>query len=329
MAHKLEMARRLAIALTAAALAATATAAPAATGAAAPAPTALTSSTAPPAATAQPAPPAPAAAAATAAAAAETPGPNGAASGIYAGTGTGDDTDAAAAQRILAASDAVRNPKSSFALTNTLTEYHNGRATDTSTLEIYARADALTGQYRNLIRFAAPARDQDKLMLKNGNDLWFYDPSSQASVRISPRQRLLGQAANGDVVTVNLAKDYRAELGDDTEVEDGDRIARHCHLLRLTAGAADVTYDHIEMWIDVASSRPVKAKFYAESGQLLKTAYYRRYQRELDAERPTETVIIDGLDHAWVTIMRYSDYAWRDVPETWLQRDYLPRFKPQ
>jgi hypothetical protein len=40
-------------------------------------------------------------------------------------------------------------------------------------------------------------------------------------------------------------------------------------------------------------------------------------------------VIIDGLDHAWVTIMRYSDYAWRDVPETWLQRDYLPRFKPE
>jgi len=148
-------------------------------------------------------------------------------------------------------------------------------------------------------------------------------------VRISPRQRLLGQAANGDVVTVNLAKDYRAELGDDADIEDGDRVARHCHLLRLTAAAADVTYDHIEMWIDVASSHPVKAKFYAESGQLLKTAYYRRYQRELDAERPTETVIIDGLDHAWVTIMRYSDYAWRDVPETWLQRDYLPRFKPE
>jgi hypothetical protein len=27
--------------------------------------------------------------------------------------------------------------------------------------------------------------------------------------------------------------------------------------------------------------------------------------------------------------MRYSDYAYREIPEAWLQRDYLPRFKPE
>lgn len=233
------------------------------------------------------------------------------------------------AQRILAASDAVRNPSRSFGLTTTLIEYHNGRQTDTNTLQIYAKADSASGQYRNLIRFVAPARDLDKLMLKNGNDLWFYDPSSQASVRISPRQRLLGQAANGDVVTVNFAKDYHARLVGDEDVEDGDRVQRHCHKLALRAAASDVTYDSIEIWIDTQNNRPIKARFYAESGALLKTAYYRGYQRELDVERPTETVIIDGLDRQWVTIMRYSDYAWRDVPESWLQRDYLSRFKPE
>jgi len=252
-------------------------------------------------------------------------------------TGTcraGADVPAAAdsadqAQRILAASDAIRNPNRSFGLTTTLTEYHNGRETDSNTLQIYAKADANGGQYRNLIRFVAPARDANKLMLKNGNDLWFYDPSSQASVRISPRQRLLGQAANGDVVTVNLAMDYKAVLTGEEDVDDGERVQRHCHRLALTAVSKEVTYDHIDMWIDVSNSHPTKAKFYSESGQLLKTAYYRRYQRELEVERPTETVIIDGLDRQWVTIMRYADYAWRDVPDGWLQRDYLPHFKPE
>jgi outer membrane lipoprotein-sorting protein len=233
------------------------------------------------------------------------------------------------AQRILAASDAIRNPARPFGLTTTLIEYHNGHQTDTSSLQIYAKADPGSGQYRNLIRFVAPARDVNKLMLKNGNDLWFYDPSSQASVRISPRQRLLGQAANGDVVTVNFAKDYSAQLAGEEDVQDGEQAVRHCHKLALTAVSGDVTYDRIEIWLDSSSNRPVKARFYADSGQLLKTAYYRRYQRELDVERPTETVIIDGLDRQWVTIMRYSDYAWRDVPDSWLQRDYLPRFKPQ
>ena len=62
---------------------------------------------------------------------------------------------------------------------------------------------------------------------------------------------------------------------------------------------------------------------------MLKTAYYRRYQNIFGVERPTETVIIDGLEPDWVTVMRYSDWVKREVPETWLQRDYLPRFKPE
>ncbi|WP_431194829.1 hypothetical protein [Burkholderia cenocepacia] len=45
------------------------------------------------------------------------------------------------------------------------------------------------------------------------------------------------------------------------------------------------------------------------------------------ANAPTETVIIDGLDPGWVTVMRYTDYAWRDIPDAWLQRAYLARFK--
>lgn len=233
------------------------------------------------------------------------------------------------AQEILAASDAVRNPARSFAVTVTLLEYRNSKQTDNNTLTVYSKADPSGGQYRSLIRFVAPQRDTNKLMLKNGNDLWFYDPASQASIRLSPQQRVLGQASNGDVVTVNLAKDYKAELLGDEELSDGERVMRRSHKLRLSASATDVTYHRVEMWVDTTSFRPIKALFFAESGHLLKTAYYRKFQQQLGRERPTEVVIIDGLDPAWVTVMRYSDYAWRDVPDAWLQRDYLPRFKPE
>ena len=233
------------------------------------------------------------------------------------------------AQAILAASDAVRNPTKPFGVIVTLIEYRNRKQADGNTLEVYSKADSTGGQYRSLIRFVNPPRDANKLMLKNGNDLWFFDPASKASIRLSPQQRLLGQAANGDVVTVNLAKDYKAELLGEEDVTDGERVSRHCHKLRLAELSSDVTYNHIDMWIETGSARPVKAHFYAESGRLLKTAYYRKFQPQLGMERPTEIVIIDGLDPNWVTVMRYSDYAWRDVPDAWLQRDYLPRFKPE
>ena len=233
------------------------------------------------------------------------------------------------AQQILAASDRIRNPGKPFRVTTTLIEYRNGAQTDTTVLQVYSKAAKDSGQFRSLIRFVSPPRDRNKLMLKNGNDLWFYDPSSKASVRISPQQRLLGQAANGDVVTVNLAKDYQARLEGEADILDGERVRRHCYKLGLAAVAGDVTYDHIVMWIDTDNSRPVKARFYAASGRLLKTAYYRHFKEELGAKRPVEMVIIDGLNPRWVTVMRFSDYAWRNVPDAWLQRDYLQRFKPE
>lgn len=233
------------------------------------------------------------------------------------------------AQAILAASDAVRNPDHPFGLITTLVEYRNGKQADTSTLAVYSRADKDSGQFRSLVRFISPARDANKLMLKTGNDLWFYDPTNKASIRISPQQRLLGQAANGDIVTANLAKDYQATLVAEEDTQDGERQTRRAYKLSLAATVPDVTYHRIEMWIATADHRPIKARYYTESDRLLKTAYFRKYEKNLGVERPTETVIIDGLDPKWVTVLRFSDYARRDVPEAWLQRDYLPRFKPE
>ena len=231
-------------------------------------------------------------------------------------------------QALLVASDAIRNPGQPFRVTVTLTEYERGQQVEASTRASYARTLEGSGQFATLVQFVQPARDTGKLMLKAGNDMWFYDPGTKASIRISPQQRLLGQASNGDVVTVNLAKDYKASLLGEEEITDGERVKRRTYKLGLTATSPTVTYHRAEVWVETTTSRPVKARFFAESGHLLKTAYYRKFQPQLGRERPTEVVIIDGLDPSWVTVMRYSDFAWRDVPEAWLQRDYLPRFKP-
>jgi outer membrane lipoprotein-sorting protein len=232
------------------------------------------------------------------------------------------------AQRILASSDAVRNPPMPFTVTVTLLEFRQGKQVDSSVLTALSKA-AEDGQFRTLIRIVEPARDLNKLMLKNGNDLWFYDPSSQSSIRLSPQQRLLGQASNGDVVTVNLARDYQAATKGEEEVVDGERVKRRAQRLDLTAVSADVTYHRVELWVDADSAHPIRARFFSESDRLLKTAFYRKYASQLGRQRPTEVVIIDGIDPSWVTVMRYSGFAARDTPDAWFQRDYLPRYRPE
>jgi outer membrane lipoprotein-sorting protein len=232
-------------------------------------------------------------------------------------------------QQLLAATDAIRNPNRPFSVTVTLTEFLSGRQVDTNTLVTYSRANDTNGQFASLVRFSSPPRDAGKLILKNGRDLWFYDPVNKATVRLSPQQRLLGQASNGDVVTVNFSKDYEATLSAEEEVQDGERRTRMAYKLGLKASAPDATYATIELWVDTENKRPLKARFFADSGRLLKTAYYRKFQPQLGDERPTETVIIDGLNPQSVTLMRFSDYAWRAVPDTWLHPDNLPRFQPE
>lgn len=232
-------------------------------------------------------------------------------------------------QAILAASDAVRNPGQPFRVMVTLTEFEKGQQVDTSSLMSYARTVDGSGQFASLLRFVQPARDTGKLMLKSGNDLWFFDPGTKASVRISPQQRLMGQASNGDVVTVNFARDYRASLGGDETIQDGERKTRRTHKLLLASATDDAAYSTIELWVDADSNAPLKARFFADSGRLLKTAYYRRYQQQLGAERPTETVIIDGLNPQAVTIVRFSEFTARSIPASWFQRDFLPRFQSE
>jgi hypothetical protein len=229
------------------------------------------------------------------------------------------------AQDIVAASDKVRNPGQPFRLTSTLLEYISGKLRNRVVLVVYAKEDAQTRQFRNLVRYVEPPRDRGKMVLLDGTRMWFYDPASKVSIRISPQQRLLGQASNGDVVTVNLARDYRATLAGGDKLLDADRKERDCWRLKLAAATDDAVYSRIEYWIERGTYRPVKGKYYSDSGRLLKIAYFRSYREELGAARPTETIIIDAVDSNLVTTMQYSDYRFETIPEAWFQREFLPR----
>lgn len=233
------------------------------------------------------------------------------------------------ASELVAAADRIRNPDHPFSSTVTLTEYVSGRPRDSVGVRIWSKQEQNSGQFRTLVEFVRPERDAGKLMLRQGTEVWFYDPAAKSSVRISPQQRLLGQASNGDVMTTNFALDYAAAIDGEETIKDAERQDRRCLRLKLTATASSVAYEAVEYWVDAVSSRPVKGKFYSDSGRLLKIAYYTGYRLELGVERPTEVLIVDGVDQTKVTKLQLADYRPRDIPEAWFQRSFLPRFRPE
>jgi outer membrane lipoprotein-sorting protein len=230
-------------------------------------------------------------------------------------------------QEIIASVDAGRNPGQSFRVVDNLTEYVGGQPRNSMQLVIFATQNKATHQYNNLIRYVLPSRDAGKMVLFNGSNMWFYDPSSKASVRISPQQRLLGQASNGDVATVNLAKDYTAKLLGEEKLLDADKQTRDCWHLELKAATDEAVYSRVEYWVEKGTYHQIKGKFFSDSGRLLKIAYYHKFMPMLGRQVPAETIVIDSVNQNLVTTMAVSDMRAQDVPESWFQRDFLPRLK--
>lgn len=235
--------------------------------------------------------------------------------------------DTVSAQDLIVAIDKVRNPGIPFRLTNTLTEYKDGQAASRSVVTVFAKVDPASQQFRNIVRFIEPPRDEGKLVLMDGTKMWFYDPASKASVPISPQQRLVGQASDGDVVTVNYARDYTGKLLGEEKLLDADRKERDCWHLDLTAANADAIYAHMELWAEKGSFFQIKSKHYSDSGRLLKIAYYHKYESALGGMRANETIIIDAVDAKLITTMGIADWRQQEIPDAWFQRDFLPRVK--
>lgn len=228
------------------------------------------------------------------------------------------------AQEIVSRSDEVRNPAEPFRTDITLTEYAGGQERNQDVMAVFSKMDPATRQFRNLVQYLGPPRDVGKRVLLGEGALWFYDPTSKTSVRISPQQRLVGQAAIGDVLTANLAADYSATLVGTETIEDAEHKQRTCWHLDLKASDALATYSRAEYWVEQGSDEPIKAKLYSDSGRLLKIAYYRKFEQRLGRLRPGEVVIIDAVDTSLATIVAFHDGEFRDVPDLWYQRDYLP-----
>jgi outer membrane lipoprotein-sorting protein len=228
---------------------------------------------------------------------------------------------------IVVATDKVRNPDKPFRSTLRLTEYVGGQERDHDSLVLYSKEDGATRRFRNLVQYVEPARDAGKRVLLDGHSLWFYDPNSKVSVRISAQQRLIGQEAIGDILTVNLAADYTPIIVGTETIDDATRQPRTCWHLELKANNDLATYNRVEYWVEQGSYFPVKGKFYADSGRLLKISYFRKFARQLGAIRPTEVVIIDAVDSSLATIATLGEYAYQEIPEAWFQRDYLPHLQ--
>ncbi|MEW6445862.1 MAG: outer membrane lipoprotein-sorting protein [Pseudomonadota bacterium] len=218
-------------------------------------------------------------------------------------TVTGDRVDA---DRILFEAEAFRGAGMPGISMKVRIESFNGDEIDAQEMDVNASSG------NSLIEFTAPAKLKGRKILMQGRNMWFISPDLRKPVPISPRQRLMGDASNGDIASTDYASDYGATFIR-SDVYKGEK----CHVLELKSKTSDATYDKIEYWISSASSKGVKADFFAVSGKLFKSADFE-YENKIEfkqSKRPfiSKMIITDGINADKKTVIHYAQGESKEI----------------
>lgn len=185
----------------------------------------------------------------------------------------------------------------------------------TWTVEIASTEDGVTTTRSYLVKArgtdalaeaTAPPRAKGEQMLFNDRTLWFLKPGLKKPVSISARQKLSGEAANGDIASTNYARDYDGVLVGEERVG-----GEEAYTLELKAKASNVTYDRIRYWVSKERRLGLKAEFLTVSGECFKTATFE-YQNSLVVGGKkvgfvSAMTITDAMGSGAVSVIRYGD----------------------
>ncbi|MEA2164787.1 MAG: hypothetical protein QOK37_2914 [Thermoanaerobaculia bacterium] len=216
------------------------------------------------------------------------------------------------APSVLARADVFRNPIPSFSIDVELTSVTPDGVSNTSRFRVYGK-----GADRSIVEFTYPQTEKGKYLLMLRDAMWIYMPTASRPIRISPLQRLMGQASNGDVARTNFATDYDAK----SVAEDGD-----AYVLELVAKDPAVAYNKVTLWIDKQSYEPRRADFYVVSGKLIKRATYLKYGTMAGRRAVTEVQIDDLLRPGNRTTMRYANLTPKENAEKMFTKDSLGKW---
>ncbi|MCD4485273.1 outer membrane lipoprotein-sorting protein [Chromobacterium vaccinii] len=154
------------------------------------------------------------------------------------------------------------------------------------------RLDVRANKTASLAEVREPLSNKGSKMLQVDRNMWLSKPGLKKPVAISPRLRLSGQAAIGDIAATNYAKDYAAKL-----LREETLNGEPCYVLDLKSANKQSTYDRIVYWVSEKRMVGVQAQFYSLSGKLLKQASFQY----------DNTVKVGGKSIPFVSAMQIND----------------------
>ncbi len=221
-------------------------------------------------------------------------------------------------QEILEKVDAIRAPDKTFVFNLKVTV---NKDEEESVAQFSVR---VKDAKKSLVIYKSPPSNKGRVLLMVEDSMWIYIPGTRNPMRISPQQQIMGRVSNADAARVVYSLDYSVKSIEDENL--GGEKALKMTLHARTKGAA---YNSINLWIEKDTFKPIKAEFFALSGILLKTAYYKGYKEILGKERPTILEIHDGIKESEISLMEYSGIKIETTPDAYFQKTFMERISQE
>jgi len=171
---------------------------------------------------------------------------------------------------------------------------------------------------RSLVLFKSPGEAGQKVLMLDDR-FWLLMPKSRRPIRITPMQKLLGEASTGDISSLTWSEDYQGIISGETDYKGRPAIE-----LELTAKVKGASYQMIKLRVDKISFQPLHAYLYLKSGKLAKEVIY--HLGELKGEpRITRLTLLDRIASDKRTQIDYLEMNAVSIPDKVYNPAYLVR----
>lgn len=215
---------------------------------------------------------------------------------------------------ILATADQFRLPKGAVIVSIKVELFKNGKLDKEREYQVYIKPE-----HRSLVDFRTPSERGQKVLMVDDN-FWMVLPRSKRPVRITPTQKLLGEASTGDIATMTWHEDYDAVIVEQDIDIDGTPSLK----LELNSNHSGTTYDRIELYVSQDEFIPIQASLYLKSGKLAKQAQFT--MGELQGRRSVVSMILlDQINKNRETRVHYLAMQAKEIPDKFYNPAYLSR----
>jgi outer membrane lipoprotein-sorting protein len=219
---------------------------------------------------------------------------------------------AESASSVLQKVDGYRQLAASFTMEMKLMDYDSGKLQEEMRMFGY-----FCGDDKSVLVVRNGKNKGMKVLLK-GDDMWINLTGSKRGLRITPMQRLMGQASNGDIAKVSFDHDYSGTILKQDEA---------AMILELKAKSPGATYQRVVLTVHARNFRPEKAEFFLISGKHFKTATYLEFSRYENHEGVSKIKIQDQRNPTLYTIIEYGEYRTTQIPEKYFNVMFLPNLE--